>query len=242
MTIRLVDTLLLSLVGAALPLALFSPSVARAQSDSDAARARLVQHYCQAHEIFNGPEADERARILRRFDPSLIRMDPATSSGDEEVLVALVDSNQINAFNHVLSPSHSLICLPVTMVRFTSGSEGELAFILAHEFGHAYDDECKTADGRFEIAHSQNPLVQQRACENRADTIGFNLLIASGYSPLDAAGAFGREEMLTGDTSTGILAMFRGLLSDHPITPERIQHLHQLLIEAVQLGHVQSGQ
>src|SRR5579872_1350386 len=239
MMIRLVRSLLLSLAGAALSLAFFSPSVARAQSD-DAARARLVQHYCHAREIFTGPEADERARILHRFDPLLIRLDPTTTLGDEEVLVALVDSDEINALHHVISISHSLICLPVAMMRFTGGSEGELAFILAHEFGHAYDDECKTAAGRFNIAHSQNPLVQQRACENRADTIGFNLLIAAGYSPLDAAGAFGREEMLNGDTSTGILATFRGLLSNHPITPERIQHLHQLLIEAVQAGHVQS--
>lgn len=120
------------------------------------------------------------------------------------------------------------------MVRFTSGSEGELAFVLAHEFGHAYDDQCKTVAGRAEIARSQNPLVQQRACESRADTIGFHLLLAAGYSPLDAAGFFGREEMLYGDTRTGIISRFMGLLSDHPITPERMQHLHQLLIEALQ--------
>lgn len=102
MMIRLLRSLLLSVVGAALPLTLFFTPVARAQAYGDANRARLVQHYCQAHEIFTGLEADERARILSRFDPVLVRMDAATRSGDEEVLVALVDSNEINAFNHML--------------------------------------------------------------------------------------------------------------------------------------------
>jgi len=202
--------------------------------DDAAARAQMVQRYCGAPEILSGREAAERGRILDRFDPVLEKIEARTGR-EKDVVVALVNSPEINAYNHSLSLSQSLICLPVGMVRFTAGAEGELAFILGHEFGHAYDDECKTAKGRIAAASgSRSPLAQQRACESRADTIGFELLVGAGYSPFDAAGAFGRLEMFSGDTSTSVFARMRGMLSDHPITPERIAHLRELLVQALE--------
>src|SRR5579864_198329 len=85
------------------------PTSAQTSRGRDIARARLVQRYCHASEIFAGGAADERARILDRFDPLLMKMDSAM--GEQEVIVALVDSNEINAHTQFLSPSRSLICL-----------------------------------------------------------------------------------------------------------------------------------
>jgi Zn-dependent protease with chaperone function len=199
-----------------------------------ARRARLVQQYCGAPEILSGPEAEARSRILNRFDPILIGIESKTGS-EKDVLVALVDSDEINAHTYKLSTNQSVICLPVGIARFMSDAEGEFAFIIGHEFGHAYDDQCKTQEGRIAAAGgSRVPIVQKRACESRADSIGFEILVAAGYSPFDAAGAFGRLEMFNGDTTTGIAAKLRGMLSDHPITPERIEHLRQLLLQAHQ--------
>jgi predicted Zn-dependent protease len=193
-------------------------------------RAQLVSEYCHSSEITSGPDAALRQKILNRFDPLLINVESRTGRV-KNVIVALVDSNEINAYNFRLLFNESLICLPVEMVRFTDGDEGELAFVLGHEFGHAYDDQCKSQQGRAAVAGgSQNQLVQQRVCESRADTIGFDLLVGAGYSPFDAAAYFGRFEMFSGDSRTGVLARLKGLLSNHPITPDRIEHLHQLIL------------
>ena len=182
-------------------------------SQDSEARARVVQRYCHAPEIGSGREADERQRILARFDPVLIRIEARTNR-PKNVMVAFVDSNEINAHTFHLSADDSVICMPVIMARVVSLNEGELAFILAHEFGHAYDDTCGTTEGRMQVAGgSRSPLAQQRACETRADTYGFDILVAAGYSPLDAAGAFGRLEMISGDTSTSLLARLGDILS-----------------------------
>jgi predicted Zn-dependent protease len=69
----------------------------------------------------------------------------------------------------------------------------------------------------------RNPLAEQKACENRADEIGFDIFTAAGYNAFDAAGGFGRLEMLLGDT--GLLGRLAFLGSDHPMTPDRIRHM-----------------
>jgi predicted Zn-dependent protease len=113
------------------------------------------------------------------------------------------------------------------MIRFM-GNEDEIAFIIAHELGHALDDGCKAPPG---IRHTAYEQVQ---CETRADEIGYQLLRRAGYSPYAAAGAFGRLEMYSGDTHTGIIGWFRQIASDHPITPRRIENMRKLLLKEVQ--------
>jgi predicted Zn-dependent protease len=118
-----------------------------------------------------------------------------------------------------------------------------LAFILSHEIGHAVDDVCKSSAGRVDVTpptvtgklnqllggSGRNPIAEQRTCESRADEIGFAIFTKAGYIPFDAAGAFGRIEMYLGDTSTGALARFAAIGSNHPITPDRIKHMRMLL-------------
>jgi predicted Zn-dependent protease len=129
-------------------------------------------------------------------------------------------------------------------------AEGEMAFIYAHELGHALDDPCKSGVGRAQIApptitgaldkllggSGRNPIAEQRTCESRADEIGFTILIASGYNPFDAAAGFGRLEMLMGDTSTGVLGRLAAMGRDHPITPDRIRHMRALLMQVMRNG------
>jgi predicted Zn-dependent protease len=157
--------------------------------------------------------------------------------------VAVVDSGEINAYHHALNANESLICIPVAMVRFMGEAEGEMAFILSHETGHALDVTCKSESGRAQIGSQtlsgelnkllggsgRSPIAEQRVCENRADAIGFALFVAAGYNPFDAAGAFGRLEMYLGDT--GILSRLASLANDHPMTQDRIAHMRVLLHE-----------
>lgn len=156
----------------------------------------------------------------------------------------------MNAWNYNFNLTNALICVPVIMVHFMGGAEGELAFIVSHEIGHAVDDECKTSTGRTRIGQASAPvssfvssllgggkgaaaatqLATQRSCEARADEIGFHIFTASRYNPFDAAGAFGRIEMYLGDTSTGVLARLNAMGSNHLMTPDRIKHMRLLLI------------
>jgi predicted Zn-dependent protease len=90
----------------------------------------------------------------------------------------------------------SLVCVPTAFVDFMT-DEDELAFMLAHELGHTVDEACRL--------RTQYTRENQTVCETRADEIGLSLLERSNYSPYAAAGAFGRYEMYSGDTQTGIL-------------------------------------
>ncbi len=205
-------------------------------------RAEIVEHFCHAPEVTSGPEFERMVSIRQRLAPILVRVP------GYEIHVAVVGSNVINAWENNLNPRVALICVPTTFVRFMGDGEGEMAFIYAHELGHALDDTCKSDSGRAQVApptisgaldrllggSGRNGLVEQKACENRADEIGFAIFTAAGYNPFDAAGGFGRLEMLTGQTSTGIVGRLAALGSDHPMTPLRIQHMHALLLRSIQ--------
>jgi predicted Zn-dependent protease len=211
-------------------------------SQSKLTRAEVIDHFCHAHEVTSGPEFERIASIRERLAPILARVP------GYEINVAVVDSNIINASTFPLGQRAALICIPTAIVRFMGDGEGEMAFVFAHELGHALDDTCKSNAGRAQIApptisgelnrllggSGRNPLAEQRACENRADEIGVVIFTAAGYDPFDAAGAFGRLEMLTGDTSTGIVGRLAAMGSDHPMTPDRIRHMRAMLFRQLQ--------
>lgn len=206
--------------------------------------AGMIQYFCHAPQLTSGPEFDRILAIHRRLLPVLQR------APGHEIHFAVVDSNIVNAWENNLAGNAALICIPTGMVRNMGDSEGEMAFIYAHEIGHALDDTCKSNAGRAQIApptisgaldkllggSGRNALAEQRTCEARADEIGFRIFTAAGYNPFDAAGAFGRLEMLTGDTSTGVIGRLAAIGNDHPITPDRIRHMRALLIQSLQ-GH-----
>jgi Zn-dependent protease with chaperone function len=150
----------------------------------------------------------------------------------DRVIVALVSSDIVNAwtFAHWIpdqgDPNHpspvSLICVTTVFIDFAS-DEDELAFFIGHEMGHTVDEPCRL--------RTQKTRDNQAVCEMRADESGYQLMRQAGYSPYAAAGAFGRWEMYTGDTATGIVGTFSQLSMDHPITPRRIENMRRMLIE-----------
>jgi predicted Zn-dependent protease len=197
----------------------------------------VVQHFCKASKVTEGPEF-EALRPVRQKLGEIVKAIPG-----ETIKLVVVDSEEINARTFFLKPHLSLICIPVGIIRFMGSSEGELAFVLAHETGHALDDACKTSNGRAQIANptllgglnrlfggaGRDYLAESRQCESRADAIGLDLIVRAGYNPYDAAGSFGRLEMYSGDISTSVLSRFRALASDHPMTPDRIRNMRGLL-------------
>lgn len=176
----------------------------------------------------------EGTKFFQLADPIFVRSTERllpvfkSSYPNIRVVIAVTSSNVINAFafpNFASDPTNgnrvALVCVPNTFIQFM-GEEDELGFIIAHELGHTVDEACRQ--------RTQVTRTNQVICEQRADEIGYWLSRQAGYSPYAAAGAFGRLEMYSGDTSTGLLGLFRQLASDHPITPNRIANMRRLLL------------
>jgi len=98
-----------------------------------------------------------------------------------------------------------------------------LLALAASEMGHAVDQACKGAN--------KNDMAVRRTCESRADAVGFDLLMKSGFSPYDTGAAFGKLEMYSGDIKTGVQAQLQALGRDHPMTPDRVQHMRDMLTQ-----------
>jgi predicted Zn-dependent protease len=195
----------------------------------------MVEHFCRAAQIRSGAEFDQVTAIAARL-----------AADQPHIHIALANSSVINAWEVELSGDASLICIPVSLVHFMGGTEGELAFILAHEIGHATDERCKSLSGRSRVAEhsgmgialavlfghsSGHEAGDQRACEARADELGFNLMTRAGYDPEDAAAAFQRLSSGPGSSSSAppLFARLAALGKDHPITPDRIRHVRKLI-------------
>ncbi len=155
-------------------------------------------------------------RVVTRLQKNKFRLPPFR--------VMISNQEEINAYAQT---EYRLVILPVAMVHFLHGSEGELAFIIAHELGHLADQECAAT------LRPGATLGQIRTCEARADEIGLQYLAGAGYNPYDAAAFFGRMMMFTGETSL-LSSFFKRFTSDHPIDLDRISGLRKTLIRYCQ--------
>jgi len=200
-------------------------------------RQESIEQICHAKEIASGPEREQLHQIITRIRPVVNRVK------GHHIQTHLVDSKVINAWHVHVTQSESVICIPIAMSHFEGDAEAELAFTIAHEVGHALDNTCKSSTGRSKLIQphldgllrellgkdSRDVYAEQRACESRADELGFAIIVAAGYNPYAAAGSFGRWEMFRGDISTDAAARANEQTSMHPITPDRIRNLRKLL-------------
>ena len=170
--------------------------------------------YCRAPWAQDSPERARMHQVLLRILPTIRR-----EYQKEAIAYIAVKSSTINAWT-VPGRPHSFVCMPTAMIDFMS-SDGELAFIMGHETGHAVDEACK--------GHPKGNNAIQRECESRADAVAFDLLVKSGFSAFDAGAAFGKLEMYSGDIRTDRQAQMQALARNHPMTPERIQHMRNML-------------
>lgn len=193
----------------------------------------LFRLYCEAPQVSSGPEVERVAAITRCL-------------GVENSHIAIVVSNSplLIAWNVQVFTDSSLICVPEGLVHFMEGDEGELAFVLGHEIGHATDDRCKSPSGRARVSDqsksgtalailfghgSGDGAGDQRACETRADEFGVNLMTHAGYNPEDAAVALDRLSRYSGDTAAGLFGRLAALRNEHPLTATRIRHIRKLI-------------
>jgi Zn-dependent protease with chaperone function len=194
---------------------------------------RMLRRYCEAPPIFTGPEVEQVAAIASRL-----------GTANPRITIVVSNSLLLNAWDVELSADSSLICIPIGLVHFMRSAEGELAFILGHEIGHAADNRCKSLSARARVADQSGAGIalgillghgagdgarDQRVCESRADELGLNLMAHAGYNPEDAATALGRLSAYEGETGAGLFARLAALGNEHPITADRIRHIRKLI-------------
>jgi len=148
----------------------------------------------------------------------------------QQVFIVPLGSSVVNAWTlnsssgAIGSRNVALICLPYGIQSIFFGSHDELEALIAHEMGHAIDTECYN--------YARRSVAGQRSCEARADAYAFAALVGLHREPYAMAGMFGRLEMFYGDVSTSILARLSNVLGgNHPITPDRIKSMRNLLIQ-----------
>ena len=151
-------------------------------------------------------------RIVKRLEKNKFQL--------PQFRILISNQNDINAY---AMSDQQLVVLPTAMIEFLAGSEGELAFIIAHELGHISDRECAAA------LRTKATLSKIRFCEARADELGLQYLVGAGYNPYDAAAFFGRMMMFTGETSLW-RNFWRRFTSDHPIDLDRINALRNTML------------
>ena len=194
---------------------------------------QLFLRYCEAPQISSGAEVEKVAAITHRLGVA-----------DPRIAIVVSNSPRLNAWNVKVYTDSSLICVTAGLVHFMDGNEGELAFILGHEIGHAADDRCKDPDGRAQVADQSKSGAalavlfghgagdgarDQRACETRADEFGLNLMTGAGYDPENAPAALERLSGVSGDTGPGLFGRLAALRDEHPIMADRIRHIRKLI-------------
>jgi len=193
----------------------------------------MFRRYCEGPQISSGAAVEQVAAITKRLGVA-----------DPRIAIVVSNSPVFNAWDVVVFGDSSLICVPVGLVHLLGHDEGELAFIVGHEVGHATDDRCKTLSSRARVADesksgaalallfghgSGDGARDQRACETRADEFGLNLMTQAGYDPDDAMMALGRLAGFSGDNGAGLFGRLAALRKQHPRIADRIHHIHKLI-------------
>lgn len=212
----------------------FSNVPAAAQSaDHPPISDQLIRRYCEAPRVSSGAEVEQVAAIALRLGVA-----------NPHIVIVVSNSPHLNPWDVEAIADTSLICVPAGLVRFMVNEEGELAFMLGHEIGHATDGRCKNLIGRAQVADesksgtalailfghgSGDGARDQRACETRADAIGLNLMTHAGYDPEEAVAALDRLSGYTGDTGAGPFGRLAALRKEHPLIADRIRHIRKLI-------------
>jgi len=180
--------------------------------------------------LTSGPEVDLTNRILQRLNEHDLF---PTVTWDH----VIPDEPVINAWT---IRERMTIVLPTGIIHFLEQSEGELAFVIAHEVGHLADQAFygisntgglklgQPGAGLGASLGTYGATANSRTCERRADEIGVQFIAAADYNPFDAAAFFGRLMMYQGQT--GMLQnFFARFTSDHPIDQDRIADIRCMI-------------
>ena len=190
-----------------------------------ASDAAAVARSCGGPLVGEGWQMNTVRNIIQRFAPNpLFTLSPAW--------ITVINKNDVNAVT--LAPvgkRFSVVCVYSGLMAVMQDSEAELAAVIAHELGHAFDLKCRQYVG---VGAPRPSLEVQRTCETRADEMGFRLLVNARYNPYAMGGMFGRLEAFSGDTSTNFLARLNNTVAlNHPMTPDRMSDVHRMIAQYV---------
>lgn len=123
-----------------------------------------------------------------KVNPSLTLMPGTTASG-----IA-------NAMGGMDASGNEQVTMYMSMVEIVGDSDGELAFLMAHEMAHVI--QCKTNGCKVAV----DPQMGSDY-ESDADELGMMLSTSAGYDSFSAAGAYSKLQMGNGQMAMGSMGM-----------------------------------
>ena len=144
--------------------------------------------------------------------------------GPQPVELRISAERVINAF----AAGGNLVQINLAYSQLIADSPSELAFVVAHELGHIYQQRT----GRLEFNLNR---------ELDADIWGMLLSLLAGYDPYAAAGALGKLEMALGRAGLTSQIFHELLAADaHRSMPTRIDNVYQSIVTLCSLPDVRS--
>lgn len=216
---------------------IFMPSIAEQKKVGQQAERQILQQYRDVH----GPLESRLSRVGQRLIEALSERDQRTW----DYRFHVIESKEINAF---ALPGGPIFMFTGLMDRIHD--ESELAAVTGHEMTHvrlqhwarAVAEQRKeqlgflgivllthanrTLQGLGSVVLSVVDLKYSREEEKQADIGGLEDMVAAGYNPNGMIELF---DML-GQASKGA-PQPPEFLSDHPLTPERIRYVKQLILQ-----------
>lgn len=219
---------------------------------------------------FNIVSVEEENQLSQRMSVEIARSmtivaDPALNAQVNKVGNKLVNALPLKQFHYrfyvVQDASPNAFTIPGAGIYVHTGlfklaaSEGELAGVLAHEIGHAYERHpAKGLSRSYSLDYLSGLLFKQnknqlqaltlnyakggiltsygRGDETEADDIAFDLLNKAGYSPDGLILFFKKLLQISKSGSTP------AFLSSHPPTPDRIKRLENLKLQTGRISKV----
>ena len=168
--------------------------------------------------VLNAALNNSRAAPSLSKDPGLV-IDPSTQ--------ALNSFACVSVFNWCPVPDDT-VHIFYNIAELMSDSDGELAFIAAHELGHVIQSHSAT----LPYAQFDLKFVPSNA-EWDADIWGLILSLEAGYDPWSGTGALGRLMTASTGVATGLLAAnFDGINDPHGSLFQRLGNIWNSLVTA----------
>jgi Zn-dependent protease with chaperone function len=190
----------------------------------------FVASRCGGAVIADGAAAEKVKQVALLLD-----------GGELAAQTYLINSNVINAWTVPADGSHSLVCVPLGLVLWFRGADGELAYVMAHEFGHAIDEACASSEGRAKLAQKSkspysllfgtsngNESGDSRKCEMRADLRAFMFMAQAGIDTDYAISAMKRFQAARHDHRKGAIGKLFAINDSHPLWSDRIKQMERL--------------
>jgi len=197
------------------------------------------------------PPSQEELQFAGQLMRTLVQAPDFPKLKGWSIATGTTPAGQINAYEQ-----GKQIFIPVEMFRFLKDDPGTLTFLIAHEAGHAkqeeiYGESCYTAKNvkmsKFDWVRALGDIagaaatkgadgataaagnIQKQACEDNADAWGVRFMREAGLDPASGIRLFNKLDTVSRNVGWQVLTS--QFFSDHSINVVRVAHITALILQ-----------